>query len=249
MAVIYTKLPASGEKCLILNPREEFLQPFSVGSWTELRMGILYSLTSASDPNGLYSSETISYTDSLNGIYIGLKDADKTILPFQSGSHFIGIATAANSNLGNGILQSGLIQGYDTGLSFVATSGVTGVYDGAIGGLYPVLPVQSTGNSSFATFFGLKVVVTGLGSNGQSVSVSATNGVSGAGTNNTSLSYLQSQLDYLDNLSGQSIYYTTGFVNGAGPLPLPTALFVYLPFLQNSIRLHGAIVQRYQPNT
>lgn len=225
------------------------VQPFDVGTWTQIRMGMLYSLTTTGNSNGLYTSESRDFGIAGDGIYVGIKDTGIQ-LPLQSGSLFIGAGTAAATGNGATSLTGITIQGFNGQISLFGSSGNSGIQCANIAGIYPTSPANATGNTAFAAFFGVRIEGTGIGTSGQSFRITASNGTSGAGTSNTSLPWLRSQLGYLTgDVNTPYLYYTTGFENGGGPLPLPTSFFAYSPFLSNRLRIHGFVVERYEPAT
>jgi len=99
MATIFEKLPASGEKCLILEPREALIYPFDLGNWTQLRMSAAVSFTSTTDDNSFITSETVSSSNSPRGsMYWGLYSGGGN-LPFSNTSSFVGFGNKTGSSL------------------------------------------------------------------------------------------------------------------------------------------------------
>jgi hypothetical protein len=91
MATIFQKLPASGEQCLILEPKEGLYYPFSIGDWSELRLSMAISFTSVSDNNSFITEErTYSGLSPSSSMYIGLFSGVNGALPFQNQTSFIG---------------------------------------------------------------------------------------------------------------------------------------------------------------
>jgi hypothetical protein len=91
MARIFEKIPASGEKCLILDPREALVYPLAFGDWTEIRVSAAVSFTSISDDNGIMPSGYVSAsTNAKNCFLFGLISGESGSLPFSNGTSYIG---------------------------------------------------------------------------------------------------------------------------------------------------------------
>jgi hypothetical protein len=92
-AVIYQI--SGGDKCLILDTRQQFIYPFAAPNWTDLRVGFYVSLckaTNNADPTGL--AETLTTVgQSADRFFIGLKD-NNTTFPNQAASHYMGFTNA-----------------------------------------------------------------------------------------------------------------------------------------------------------
>ncbi len=254
MATIYAKPTGSTTNSVVLDSREMLVQNFFLGdtrsdNWTDLRVGMFYSLTSTSQLNGLYTREQISYTTPNDGFFFGLTSTGQYTL-LGSGATYIGIASSPTSGVGTTTLSTGILNGYQGQLYPLVASGYSGVSAGAFNGVYPATPATATGNSSFASFLGMRVVITGLATNGQSAQITIDNGTSGVGINDISISALRSRLEQFQNpMTSDFVYYTKDLVNGGDPLPLPRSVIAYFPFLNNRLRVHALVVQRYQPLT
>ncbi len=99
MATIFEKLPASGEKCLILEPREALVYPFQLGDWTQLRMSAAISFTATNNNNSIIASETIASSNSPYGsMYWGLYSGNGS-LPFSEDSSFVGFGNRTGTSL------------------------------------------------------------------------------------------------------------------------------------------------------
>lgn len=261
MSVIFQKSSPPFGNCLVLGIREAFYQPFNIGTWTEARMGMYYSFTAApgsSNPdtfnvNSPYVGESMAYTGSPNGLFIGITNSGATTLPLAGNSIYAGISLSASFVSGSGILADGILKGFPNGspnLTTLCSSGTGYQILGSFGGLYPVSPALSTGTSSYASFLGLRFVIGNVGQTGQTIDVSASTNQSGIGTNSISLDSLRAQLLSFPNQSiGTPQYFTTGFSSGGGPLPPPDSMLIYFPLDNNRIRIHNLAIERYQPLT
>jgi hypothetical protein len=117
MPIIYEKLPASGERCLILNGNEALSYTFDFGDWKEIRLSAFVSLTSTG-LNDFPATETvITSGDNARRYYFGFKTSGND-RPYDTGTMFVGIAsTDTNFSIngafsdilapGNGISRSG----------------------------------------------------------------------------------------------------------------------------------------------
>lgn len=237
MALIYQK--TISDKCLVLDSRESAWFPLKCGAWTGLEIGVLFSLTSSSDHNAPYSNESIEYSNPYDGIFFGIKDTG-FYLPLESG-HFIGLTSAPSFGGTSTINGTNALYGSGFALYSIASSGASYAEIGIHSGFHLASPNASTGSTGFASFIGLKFEVTGIGTNGQSIRVLSSNDYFNAGTNDTSTAFLRGKLTaFPEHVSTTSYsYFTTGFVDGGGPLPIPEAFYVYMPFTQNRFRLHA----------
>lgn len=254
MAVIFYKQPESGNKCLILDSREMLFQQLSPTGWlsegwTDLRVGMFYSFTALEVSNGLYSPETISYSTPDDGFLFGLTTTG-VLCPSQITSHYIGITSSPVSGSGSSALLSGVLHGANGRIYPLVTSGYSGTSSGSLNGIYPSLPAAATGSTGFASYLGMRIEVTGLWTEGQSVRIQLDNGVSGVGGNDTSVELLRYKLGgFQPQSQSEFMYYTTGFVNGGGALPLPSGFIAYAPFINNRLRIHTILIERFQPQT
>lgn len=248
MATIFQKaLPVSGENCLILNQGEALIYPFSVGSWTELRIGAFFSFTTASSDNATWSDETSNYTASKNGFFWGIKDSGIS-LPISSGASFIGLGINTSfAGATHVVTASQYVDGAAPGSNFYQLFSTGTVVTGqTIGGtrLYLASATQQTGTTAFASYNGIKIQITGLGTAGQSVRLSSS--VDSLYTNDTSEVNLRQKLSaFAGSATSTFAYFTSGFVGGSGPLTLPSSLFLYSPFFNNRVRVHSLVVEKY----
>lgn len=254
MATIFLKQPASGNSCLVLDTREVFYQQLNPVSWlsdgwTDLRIGMFYSLTTQNGLNSLYTPENLAYSTPDNGLLFGLTTTG-TYSPSQFTSHYIGLTSSPISGSGSSALLSGAIHGANGRFYARVSSGYSGASSGSLSPIYPATPAMATGTTGFASYLGMRIEVTGLGTSGQSVKIQLDNGVSGVGTDDTSVELLRNRLGGFQAQSESNyIYYTTGFVNGGGPLPMPSGFIAYSPFLSNRLRIHTILIERFQPLT
>jgi hypothetical protein len=245
MSLIYQKnAGASQEQCLILGPREALVYPFNFGPYQEIRFGILLSATSNSGPNSAYTTENVSFSSNRDKLFIGFKDSSSNF-PFETGSSFIGIASAYN-NTGAGIIQNTL----DSIDASIRTLGGDANYSSSAYCL--------SGFNGNQALSGFNVFTSGpirLPSPGEAVATS------------NYMTYLGGRL----GISGSSFtfnwtYNTTKYSSGsqisirtltsAFPTPSPTlsgvltgaapdALFIYSPFKLNQLRIHGIVLDKY----
>lgn len=244
MATILQKTPA--DKCVVLNSRESLWYPLNLGVWTGLSIGMMVSFTSSGNTNGLYTGESIPYTGANCGIFWGIADSG-SYQPLQSG-YFVGVATATGFDGTSGTIDgTGSVYGAANSLWSIAGSGGISTPLGIHSGFNIASPPLATGTGFFATFAGMKVEVTGLGTSGQSVRVLMSSDQALSGTNMTAITGLTGILSAFPPFVTASPYgyYTTGFVNGGGPLPIPSGLYVYMPFVNNRLRIHSIYAQAF----
>lgn len=95
MAQIYLRA-ASTDNILILNNRESMLEPMTVPSFTDIRVGFLLSITDKTNndlPNGAFAEDISGASQPSNYFWIGLKDTS-TYLPLTGSAQFIGYTNA-----------------------------------------------------------------------------------------------------------------------------------------------------------
>jgi hypothetical protein len=258
MATIYQKLAASGDNCLILEPKEALLYPFSF-DYTYIKMGMFVSYTTLEENNGYSAtSETIASanltTDYKNVFLCGFKD-NSPLNPLRSGT-FVGASVfkvgannfllkqSANNCITNTNTASGLISQTGTYSLFQYNSNWT-TNDSLSSNCFP-LPTSTlaTGSGAYAAFWGLSLKIANKGTTGQSVSLGIAKNSYAAGfsdISNTAMRNLMSDAF----TEGSYSPLTSGFVSGAGPLPLPNAVYVYSPFINNRLRIHSVLVEKY----
>ena len=99
MATIFEKLPASGEKCSILDVKEALIYPFDFGDWSEIRASVALSFTSPSSDNSPITAETgSSSTSPKTSMFIGLYSGAGD-LPFNSGTSFVGFGNRTGTDV------------------------------------------------------------------------------------------------------------------------------------------------------
>lgn len=233
MATIFEKVPASGERCIILDPREGILYSFDFGDWRQIRMGAFVSMTNISENNGLTTAETISPNGlGRNQFYFGFKDSG-LLIPTTTGSFFAGFTPSSNltevfdivptaSNIGGNFhmvfsMSGSTYFGRTTfGSSFrIGTSGAS--YSDDQYGQFNCITINRNANYTGIVQFDKRDV------NYQDVT----------------LRNLRSLLDSTVTLN------SIGFcASGYFPNTLNSA-FIYSPFNQNRLRVHALVVEKY----
>jgi len=252
MATIFEKLPASGDRCLILEPKEAYVQPFDLGDWTRVRFGFMGSYTSLGDSNANAVNENSSFSvaNSLNGFYCGISTQNAT--PFRTGV-FLGRCPPPNSTtvaladlFGYFIVGHLVVNTNNTskGLSFNndVTRVETGIFQNDQGFIFPQ---SATGNDFIAMANGLEIEITNKNTDRQGFSVRAFQ-PSLAINNNTSINYLKSFLaNPPTSFSSYTGMMTTGFATGTGPLDIPNQIYINSPFEINRLRIHSILIEKY----
>jgi len=96
MATVFQK--TTSDKCLILDAKEALIYPFDVGNWTEIRMAVGLSLTTAASNNGTAIAENNSFTTASSGFYFGIKNSSNANLPGVTGAIYAGSVSTADGN-------------------------------------------------------------------------------------------------------------------------------------------------------
>jgi hypothetical protein len=242
MATIYDK-GVSGDKCLVLNPREALFYDFNFGTgWKEVRIGMAYSFVNSTGNNELRTTETVVNTtfNHTNNIYVGLTNSTNNSIPYANTGIFIGMSsfTGSNVTLNAANIASNSRYGVINNQSFSGSfSNYNSVY------LSFSSATNATGNSSYLSYYALRIniepLVKSFSVRGANVSVDG---------NNPSISFLRSQIN---NFAGaipsadSTGFYTTAFNATGDLLPYPDKVLIYFPFFNNKIRIHNLLVEKY----
>lgn len=240
MATIYQKTVT--DKTCILSPREYILRPFDFGAWTEMRFGCYFSGVAASGDNTDSAAETVALSSASDRICFGIKDSATTDLPGFGSALFLGAVTeTSSSSYCSGTAFSALAAdrlaaaGYhDTTLVGGATAQSVGIGMG--------YPASASGSSAYCGFFGLKYVITNLGTSSQSFAISATRTTTVSGTD-----YSATALQLLMNNNTYQSPVTVAWNDGAIARTIPDAIYIRMPFYSNRIRLSAIRAIRYAP--
>lgn len=243
MATIFDK-GVSGDKCLILNPREALFYNFDFGTgWREVRMGMSYSLTNSTGDNGQYGNETISNTslNPTNLIFFGLTKAETDQLPFYNTGIFIG----ALSNTGNNIsLSNGSITN-NSRYGLISGNQITGsVNDWFASYFSPSSTVNASGTGGYASIYGVKVEI-----NREAKTFSVRSANMSQNNGDTSTVFLRQQINSFQGTipgSDSTGYYTETFTSVGNFLPYPNKMLIYFPFFNNRLRIHNLVIEKYQ---
>jgi hypothetical protein len=246
MSFIYEKLPASGEKCLILEPREALFYPFDFGTgWSEIRLGTVNSFTDLTE-NGTFTTDSCVTSVPGNGFYYGFVYSPNNELPFTKDviafvrADLTGVATtvALNTSTSN-------VRGSSAEKLFVSGTSVRGsVYQFAVS-MMGGTAASSSGSGNFAGANVCRLIIN------QTSKTFSFNDNGGIGlvtypSNNTSTSRLRSSMSAFSftpiAITG---YYTVDGTSGTDILPLPNKALIYSPFLNNRLRIHNLVVERY----
>lgn len=258
MSTIFEKLPASGEKCLILEPREALVYPFSVGDWNQLRLGMFISTCGINGDNSLSSdNDVVGPVSKKEYMYLGLAYVSGATLPYSSGFNFIGTANAlAGGGAYTNILfrDDAIVNGFGTSLHVLSTIDtsyqINSTSYNAIGTPAAASRIrlssyaQRTGASSYGAFYGINYTINDKGLVSQSFTCSSS---SSAGITNMSIdnlrSFITTQPNSVPSVTGYR--WVTPLADTGTPLPLPNNIFLYFPFLNNRIRIHAITVEKW----
>lgn len=245
MATIFIKNPASGDACLVLEPREQFKVNFDFkNDWQEIRFGAFISLTTAGNLNeapiteNVYAAgepqSTTNHTFIPQNIFsYGFKDAGGK-LPLESGALFAGFMLP-------GIQTTHVDNSYSEPANiFGGTANTVGCFSGISvfgaasypGALFRIAGPKGTGLSEFASY--------------NCISIRRTNGYSGIVYFNTiSTEYTDVSIANLRRLM-QTANVAGGQVGSGWFPPELNCIFLYSPFSLNRVRLHAVAVEKYR---
>lgn len=228
MAEIYLK---GAENALILAPREMVVRPFDFGAWTEMRLGFFYSIVTAAgdDTNGV--NETVPISSSLDYMAFGIK-TNNTVLPRETGTDFLGFMnnTGASSVYVTGSPNMLSSAGVPRA-AFITDTTIVSIADDVDEAGSP----NASGASGYNGFYGLRFVVTNIGTATQQINIGSGRRTTVSGTDYSDTA-LRTEL-----LSGGSTGYTMNTARdwntGAAARVIPSAFYMRMPFFNNRIRM------------
>jgi hypothetical protein len=245
MATIFDK-GVSGDKCLILNPRESLFYDFDLGTgWNELRIGINPSFTNATGDNSLASNETLGTVNPSDSFYFGFTYSPNNTLPFSNtGNVFIG--NFKTTGVANTVALNGTEVRTSDGFGMGMISSGVQKY-GFNTSVFPMLItpsyIQSTGSTNFIAVNYCRLII-------KNKTFEMYWGRDSTTNNNVSLSYLRSKINSnngINNMITQGPF--TGFYTEDGTisspiLPYPNKVLIYSPFFNNRIRIHNLLIEK-----
>jgi hypothetical protein len=224
----------TGKNSLVLGPREALSYPFNVGNWSELRIGMLYTMVSASNFNSNYLPETVANNAITSRFFYGIKNSSNTDLPGVSGVSFIGLSNLGSApsiacnpaDISFGTFAMKMITP-DLGQTNETTTLPQDNWVAVPGSTYGFWGMQYFYNSGNNIVSGRRINDVG-------------------GQSNSSLTYLRQRMSALPNPS----IYVTGFFSQNGTpagsgYSLPDAFYFRMPFYSNSFRIANLCVERY----
>lgn len=257
MATIYLHPTGggTGDNCLILDPKERLIYPFNIGNYSEARFGMIYSFAPVTGSNGEVSAESFPTVSASQAVYIGLcnYNTGTSNFPGQSnGYDFLGISTRNPAT--NAVLfqVSSNIQYYGGGDSnywmFLPTC-QTGfldyrnqqTFDNQSYQYLQITPTSGVyGQTKFSSAFGIQLV---LNSNTFAFRAFFNN----SSSNDTSNNYLRTGVNSMWTLGNvtKTGFFTSGYNNTSDIMMKPNAIYIYNPLLQNRLRIHNILVERY----
>ena len=237
MSNIYEKI--SGDKTLVLAPREGFMRKFNVGEWTDMAMG-MYFTGIRGDNTAISPSETVTIVTNADRITVGLKNSSNTILPGFSGSYFVGagiIVSATSctatwaSNYGENTAENNL-----TAIGYNGTASIGGSDSNYKLSSLSFPENGGTAASSYNAFFGVRFVITNRGASNQTILVKyAKAAVPGTDYSTDALRIQLNNQTWNNPTGGTS--YPIAWNDGVSALPIPDAFWVRMPYNINSIRM------------
>jgi len=252
MATIFLKSVASGEKCVILEPREALLYTFDFGDWRELRMGFFVSQTQNGNDNQNYPgafNDSITDNSPQGQLFIGFKDSSFR-LPYngETGVVFAGCTTipgllhSIQGNIDyfnfNGTAQLAVVSGVAN--NGIAYSGRT-VYNGVTNANGPRTMITSAASAGLYAKF--NCITLRRGSNYSGTGWLST-------TQNSSPDELTTDYSVFSCRRLISTSLNTSFIQGqpmTGYFPNElNSAFIYSPYFSSRSRIHSLVVERYQ---
>lgn len=251
MANIFDKTTTIGtDRTLVLDQRESLIYPFPFTDWNVIRIGGIFSFTTASDDNGDVSALggpnaefIITPTAGNERIWFGVKHNNSNF-PGTNGEPFVGINNPdQDSHLyvinspGRGLYIGGRFS--ENPLSVTAVHG-NGTYEFSNSGGQNVLAPwtindnQFHATSNFAYQWALTLAVNNKGLATQNIGVSTYFQSNTIGTNTDNQT--------LKNILTNSSYTNRGTVNwnlSGLPYDLPNTFFLHWPFTNTRLRIHN----------
>lgn len=256
MATIVTGYNKTGAM-LILDPRERLIYPFNFGSYSEIRMGMFWSLTpvvSGDNGNMAASDLTTSPSAVLQKQFIGFCNYDTgRNMPLQgTGYDFIGIVggLSGDNNCGYDAATT-ILKGGDVGNAiYFSVTMIDGSGNNArIGTLQtsPAIVLYATttptgGDLGYASFFGLKLLNSG---NNKAIKAFSDSNIY-IDNASASISSLRTKISNEGTTPGLQFngLFVSGFA-GSNTCLTPNAFFINNHMLNTRFRIHALAVEKY----
>lgn len=233
MPIVYEKLPASGERCLVLNNNEALSYTFDFGDWKELRLSAFLSMTSTglNDP---LAKETI--LASSGRYYFGFKTSGDA-KPFESGTMFVGIAGNSFNVLGTFISvlspAIGITRSGDINLGLNALGNFHGL----------AIPPASNLNTGFAAF-NMIMITRETGFSGVAYFDSSNIYSSPHAASPYKPTFTNTSIELLKSRSNTPVRQDLNYAwSGYFPPELNT-IYIYYPTGQNRLRIHTVLCEK-----
>ncbi len=247
----------TGEKVLVLEPKEALVYPFNFSGWSEIRVGAYMSLVTHDSFTGGYTGTKIETSTALDGLLYNRFDnffwgitKSGNPFPFQTGSYFVGATLNSGAILSEYRITSTPTFSYLDILDQFTVTLQTNVlaltsggqllnyksYTGERAALYFPDGESSTGNNSLAMFNGLKYL---YDSGTNNISVSSFGDRSSSNPSVSSLSNLETKIDLFQNPSSNPV---NGYCDNQN---LPSAMFLFSPFTGYRLRVHSFLIRKY----
>jgi len=256
MAEIFEKI-LDVDKCLILNPRQAVQRRMAdaiVDEWTELRVGLFWSMTNASQDNALPVGESLLLNSLLDMPFFGFKnwyDLGQTsgdpneLAPGFAGTVFLGFG-ATQESVGPELFQNGttswiLRSSQPNTWDLAGYNEASHIGSAAVGGR-PECPYDTTASTLYAGFMGFKMTLANRGLSNQSVTLSLPSSSAVFQVQYTDVSAAN-----LRTVLAQTVFSVNDVVawnNGVSALQIPDSFYLRMPFYVNRIRLHAVGILR-----
>jgi hypothetical protein len=232
----------SGDKMLILGPQESLFFPFDFGDdWTQIRAGIYYSAVGLTGSNSARTSESVQETKDRSFLW-GFTYSPDNSLPFSNTNNiYIGrqgedvSISVATSVMTVPPRRSVLITGGITGQRSPSVMGGTAIY------FSPSSDATGSGAGGYANINFIRLDI-----NNQNKVFSSSYALSTSTQPNVSSPSLRSQIvsaSWTTTLTGY--YTTTSGDPNASMLTKPNKVLLHNPMLQNRLRIHNIVIEKY----
>ena len=264
MAIIFDRVPASGHKCLVLEPKESLVYPFDFGDWEEIRIGVALSLANVSGFDQPLKNEEIyisSEEDYEKHFYLGIK-SNNEFYPNKNSCSYIGIgepiynsgqSSTVNINSESYNTYAYIVYNNSNVYASIIPSGATGYnfqfsqyVSSAI--MLPSAFNQTGLNTYFCNIFGIRIKIKDKGTVNQNFSFTMFDNFD---QQNDLLQFpslqnikiaISKMIDYSAELTG---FFTSTYNNSGVPAPIPDAFYISNPFNLNRLMIHNILIEKY----
>jgi hypothetical protein len=242
MSNIYEKIV--GDKTLVLTARDGFMRKFNFGSWTDMAVGIYFTGIVGNNTT-ISTQENITIATHADRMTFGLKNSTNTILPGFEGSYFIGACTTISNTAASALVVSyGDNNGKFPSVCFDGTTVVAGGDTShALDNNNMAFPSGGgTGATGYNGFYGIRFIISNIGTATQTVTVKFTKVDTVAGTD-YSTAALVTQIN--NATWSTTVGGALAWNDGSSAYPIPDAFWIRMPFYTNIIRISSVAAVKF----